>query len=117
MNPKTTHMPPPYQTGILLNAPTPWHLEASQTSIIDSDGLFVADIVSTSGEKQKRANAAHIVKCVNLHDELVMKVEFLQTLIDELMLPPDCRPLEHAATDFSHVKFKTEDLLNKVKAL
>jgi hypothetical protein len=67
-------------TQLIKSAPGPWEDNGSgliygQVSGDDDEAPFVADVCNdgSSGEytEQEQANARHIVKCVNLHDELV----------------------------------------------
>ena len=53
------------------HTPTPWNL--NEVYIIDSEGYSIATTMfgDKASIEEDLANAAHIVKCVNLHDELV----------------------------------------------
>lgn len=52
------------------HTPTPW--VADENAINDNIGVEIALITSDMRTwEEDDANAAHIVKCVNLHDELV----------------------------------------------
>jgi hypothetical protein len=55
---------------------TPWKVEVVGTSSDYSNPVDVCEILSADGyaqiaENLRDANAAHIVRCVNAHDELV----------------------------------------------
>lgn len=50
------------------HTPTPW--KSANSFIISGDDIVASCITSTVDSEQGRANAAHIVKCVNMHDEL-----------------------------------------------
>lgn len=58
------------------HTPTPWFIDEYK-SVVDEKGQTISangfSLVMSYGDNQKfaRANAAHIVKCVNMHDELV----------------------------------------------
>lgn len=62
------------------HTPTPWKVDDINTkgkTRIAYKGFSVAYTdISHRTEQEQEANAAHIVKCVNLHDELVAVVEF-----------------------------------------
>lgn len=47
-----------------------------------------------------------------IKDDLVHRVNFLQSLVDELILPPDCRA-KTVNADFDYIKKQTEKLLKK----
>jgi hypothetical protein len=58
------------------HTPTPWCTEQNEYStIIVKDGVSIGSMfdreVCGNKELPNEANAAHIVKCVNMHDELV----------------------------------------------
>ena len=56
------------------HTPTPWHtMHNKLESSICGEGQFVArvDGSETQTREEGEANADHIVKCVNAHDELV----------------------------------------------
>jgi len=62
------------------HTPTPWTtlFDGDEVQIGDSSGNFVAMTLpceSSGATERDYANAAHIVKCVNAHDELVRVVE------------------------------------------
>lgn len=68
------------------HTPTPWE---SQNNVIfgdvdnpehDGDSPYIGKLEGQL-EDDNKANAAHIVKCVNVHDELL---EALKGLLDEL---------------------------------
>lgn len=66
------------------HTPTPWHYNGGKKIYIYSshrNGAYCAEINTTSDNGDKirdaEANAAHIVKCVNLHDELVEALDFM----------------------------------------
>jgi hypothetical protein len=66
------------------HTPTPWRHERqySYINIFDANGLFVASTGAYYTDKEDSLdNAAHIVKCVNMHDELIIELsEFLECL-------------------------------------
>lgn len=64
---------------------TPWNYIVGKTLIhieTDASNRAGAGIHLCSLPKHKEANAAHIVHCVNLHDELVAALEALVTAFD-----------------------------------
>lgn len=66
------------------HTPTPW--VADENAINDNMGFEIALITSDMRTwEEDDANTAHIVKCVNLHDELVEALEIAETyhLIDK----------------------------------
>ncbi len=65
------------------HTPTPWYVET--TAVYDAKNLLVTDTCFTGGRPgPNRANAAHIVKCVNAHDELVAALRSVITAADEV---------------------------------
>ena len=64
------------------HTPTPWHTEDNEggsRKLVDADGEFISYISVSRYQDGRRdpvakANAAHIVRCVNAHDELVALV-------------------------------------------
>lgn len=77
------------------HTPTPWKVvkRASEMS-----SMWIAGNIKESGfatevcyiaehglkpSEMDKANAAHIVKCVNLHDELVERLEYMTKLLSE----------------------------------
>lgn len=65
------------------HAPTPWNVSVDQkhpvlgaTEIRDVRGRLI-EWIGQSGRSDNEANAAHIVKCVNAHDELVAEMRRL----------------------------------------
>lgn len=58
---------------MIKHTPTPWKIsEFCKTDICanDEQGTYIAVVGGEIINPQDEANAAHIVKCVNLHDEL-----------------------------------------------
>lgn len=55
--------------------PTPWKtkfdIECQWHEILGADGKHIAGVSSARSWEENKANAAHIVHCVTLHDELV----------------------------------------------
>lgn len=70
------------------HTPTPWNVDEYK-SIVDSEGNTISAngfaMVMSYGEEQKKAqaNAAHIVKCVNMHDELVKALKNAREELEE----------------------------------
>jgi hypothetical protein len=67
------------------HTPTPWTtlFDGDEVQIGDSSGNFVAMTLpceSSGATERDYANAAHIVKCVNAHDELVAA---LKTMVED----------------------------------
>jgi hypothetical protein len=69
------------------HTPAPWVLRESTVDVYDGYMLIVGDfgiIAKIGGNREKseiKANAEHIVKCVNMHDELV---DALEDLVQEI---------------------------------
>lgn len=53
------------------HTPTPWHMQKDSVHVYGKDGGMVANTITACSGNNERENAAHIVKCVNMHDELV----------------------------------------------
>lgn len=73
------------------HTPTPWSLNKVENYIESKEGGLIA-IVRTGGldplenyDMKIKANATHIVKCVNLHDELVKELELRVSELGERM--------------------------------
>jgi hypothetical protein len=62
-----------------VHTPTPWSLVDS-TEIYGADSRRVGDLAEVVQSRRQLADAAHIVRCVNHHDQLVAA---LQLLTDE----------------------------------
>lgn len=61
--------------------PRPWSVEGEQ-GISDADGRFICAVISEEGTGDDDiANAAHIVRCVNGHDDLVAERDELLALL------------------------------------
>lgn len=59
------------------HTPTPWAVIVDGY-VDDLDGIAIADCAICTNKRsyeEHKANAAHIVKCVNLHNELVEALE------------------------------------------
>lgn len=69
------------------HTPTPWDFEESEYSVIITRGGFSIGVMfnsKVSGEwLPALPNAAHIVKCVNMHDELVDVLSGLMKVYNE----------------------------------
>lgn len=67
------------------HTPTPWSVkECDKTAIIDVNGNVILDTAFSDFhlEDDDKPNAAHIVKCVNLHDELVAALKKCGMLLE-----------------------------------
>lgn len=53
----------------MTHTPTPFI--AKNTFIVSGDDIIASCITATIDAEKGKANATHIVKCVNMHDELV----------------------------------------------
>lgn len=96
------------------HTPTPWELfptdklEVVAPSGRGTDRIKVADCYHYNGE----ANAAHIVKCVNLHDELVSGLQLAKALIQATYKNNN---IEHPACYFEAIA-KYDELLAKARS-
>lgn len=71
------------------HAPTPWMVkEGDETVITDADGNLILDTAYSDFhlEYDDKPNAAHIVKCVNMHEELVERLKEAQRGVATLLL-------------------------------
>lgn len=63
------------------HTPTPWNYKQAYANgagaFIGPDGKGIACITSSTKRDNNAANAAHIVRCVNAHDELVAALRAL----------------------------------------
>lgn len=98
---------------------TPWAVidfDNSPNCIVQKDNLVIADCCQFHYEKiQNKANARHIVKCVNSHDELVEACEeVLQAHID---LHLELADQENRSCGIRKVDYviKAREALQKVK--
>lgn len=75
------------------HTPTPWHVGMKPGPMLYAeDGAQVADLRSPSSlSEESRANAQHIVRCVNSHDALVEALESARLLLEECL---EMRPME-----------------------
>ena len=68
------------------HTPTPWKVTINQIEnphiIADKDGQIAN--TSFSAHANKEANAKHIVKCVNMHDELVSTLEQVKSYLERI---------------------------------
>jgi hypothetical protein len=68
------------------HTPTPWQvITVRGATQVSGNGKIIASIVQPA-----EANAAHIVRCVNAHDELVAALQLAQKVLDALALDDDC---------------------------
>lgn len=58
---------------VVKHSPTPWRVRSSDKTIVGGDESVVGDFgpCIVGPDHEGEGNAAHIVKCVNAHDELV----------------------------------------------
>ena len=63
--------------------PTPWNNDLFPFAVDGKDGILIADCsdIACRNDEVQNANAEHIVRCVNSHDELV---EACNHVIDNL---------------------------------
>lgn len=57
------------------HTPTPWTYNGTDSTILTRTGEFT--LIRTNGIGDTRNNAKHLVKCVNMHDELIGALEQL----------------------------------------
>ena len=77
------------------HTPAPWTIsDHSNTDIADAKGDPVGETFSRYWDghtdhfdAERRANAAHIVRCVNAHDELVAALQAADDRLDRMMCP------------------------------
>jgi hypothetical protein len=69
------------------HTPTPWYLTEEKEGQIESDkGYLIAQVYQNKNPKYKEedeANAKHIVKCVNMHDELIKALYDAQSYLEK----------------------------------
>lgn len=106
------------------HTPTPWVATSNESYWVivpeargENDPYEIGDVCSSypSSKDQglQQANAAHIVKCVNLHDELV---EALRECNEALKLHADQYP--HMVKGYTHDAFiNSNEALKKAGAL
>lgn len=73
------------------HTPTPWHNKYYY--IYDENGNDIADSISSKSFGLSEANAAHIVKCVNMHDELVEALKVSNEKLYNLLFDGEDHPL------------------------
>ena len=83
------------------HTPGPWTVSEGATgerTVIWAKGAYLARIDGNCGQSQadREANAAHIVRCVNAHDELVAALEAITAAVDSWQ--DDDQPMD--ASDF-----------------
>lgn len=94
------------------HTPGPWALDEYK-SVVDEKGQTVLangfSMVMSYGEDQKvaKANAAHIVKCVNMHDELVEALKLADGFLANKGYPAD-DPLVRGAINSALAKARGE---------
>lgn len=66
------------------HTPTPWKTH-SDTLICTINGEIAEASVKDFSSEAAEANAAHIVKCVNLHEELVRELRDVSDKLIEMM--------------------------------
>lgn len=78
-------------TDPIKHSPTPWGCNQSGliAIIYDKDGNCIGHI-QLSGHVVNAANAAHIVKCVNLHAELVEAFNLAHSVAVEVAAYSEC---------------------------
>lgn len=79
------------------HTPTPWTIKPNQKYLIvagvpNMDKGRVASCASYDHSSEAEANAAHIVRCVNAHDELVLNLRaaeaYIKVVADHTGLEP-----------------------------
>lgn len=74
------------------HTPTPWPSETVEQiwlagiNKLFADGMLGISVVNAIIDKVANADAAHIVKCVNLHEELVEALKFMYDNYDEYIV-------------------------------
>jgi hypothetical protein len=83
---------------------TPWNADPIDATIMSEDGYYVATTAPNgrcykTGERTKedKANAAHIVNCVNMHEELVEALEGLLNELQPRFMRTGCNAMEQKA--------------------
>lgn len=64
-------------TDTTTHSPTPWRRDSSIGIIYDPSGNMALQYLEEPEHPITEANATHIVRCVNLHDELVAALKAL----------------------------------------
>ena len=109
---------------------TPWQLDIlpygpnrTQSHIKDSNDNQVCVVASycnqlkAEDDKERKANAQHIVKCVNCHDELLEILELTkESVYNEIILMQERNETDH--DDYRHLNWiadKAEQVTAKAK--
>lgn len=70
-------------------APWSFHTEGRRAFILDADGATIGELVAP-GQNCPVADVAHIVKCVNAHDDLLHALYTALPFVEDAeSLPPD----------------------------
>ena len=82
------------------HTPTPWQVNDQRKSGWMDNSIYITGNHNLAklydDYKQAEANAAHIVKCVNLHDELVTALEKIALDLDGKIQAADIEDLSFA---------------------
>lgn len=107
-NPKPTHTPTPWRVFESNQTPFPVH------HVLCDDVISGLATMTRGSATENAANAAHIVKCVNLHDGLTWHLAETIELL-EMQLKHDLKLSEGARTAIEGRVRVKKDLLNRAK--
>ena len=107
--------------------PRPWFIDQGKHSLTGASAfkngrlssyrvpakIFNVGISKQLTKEENDANAELIVRAVNCHDELCHRITMLQAILNDSLLPDDCR--KYLATDYDYVNDRTEDLLKRAR--
>lgn len=94
----------------LTHTPTPWYLTEEREGQIESDkGYIIAQVYQNSKKdyhKGDEANALHIVKCVNSHNELIEALKWALDYIELTIKLDGAESVDGESTQITHDKIK-----------